>query len=175
MPDFFAYYGLQPAFFVDEAALKLAYLKKQKQWHPDFHAADPAMAEQALSETATNNLAFKTLQTLENRVLYVLVQYGLWKEGEKHSLPQDFLMEMLDLNDLIESALTGNEADRKLAEKQLLGLETDTYAALEQFCRKADVAAKDWSAPFLQPLRQEFEKLRYIRRLRSNLTGRQEF
>lgn len=164
MADFFHHFGLQPGFLIDESELRKEYLRLQKLWHPDFFASDPVEMEKALQFTALNNEAYKTLSTLNNRILYILQTHGMWKEGEKTNLPQDFLMEMLDLNDLIEEAKTNPEA-REEADKQLTQLKQEVNQNLQAKAQLADAQKTNWNPQTLEPIRTEFEKLRYIQRL----------
>lgn len=174
MPNLFEYFGLEPRFLTDEVGLRKEYLRLQKEWHPDLHISNPEASETALKKTALNNEAYNTLKTFESRVQYILSLYGLWKEGEKHTLPADFLSDMLDLNDLIADAKFGDEAAMAQATTQLNELENGVKAELQRLGRKADDEYETWNAAYLEPIRQEYEKYRYLHRLRRNLEGATE-
>jgi len=175
MLDKFAFYGLQPALLIDEAALRLKYLEFQRLWHPDFFASNPIAQLDAVAKTAKNNEDFKTLQNFHNRVQYFLQEYGLWNEGEKHTLPQDFLMEMLDLNDEIDLAKTGNSEQKEKVRVLLTESMKSIENHLIQHAQLADSEPSHWSKDYFGPLRQTYEKLRYLTRLKGNLDGNSEY
>jgi molecular chaperone HscB len=98
--NYFAFYGLTPAFAIDADVLKKLYLEKSRQYHPDFFNDDPVAQNVAIEVTAFNNKAFKVLNNPVDRIKY-LVQINSDKEDNK-TLSQDFLMDMLDLNEQID-------------------------------------------------------------------------
>ena len=62
MLTYFELYGLAPAFHPDASELRQAYLKIQKEWHPDFFIADAAKYAEALQKTSLNN-EVRTIET----------------------------------------------------------------------------------------------------------------
>lgn len=63
--------------------------------------------------SALNNEAFHTLGDVMRCMGYVLRLHGFLQEEEAYSLPPDFLMEMMDLNEAVdeggESAITQHQ------------------------------------------------------------------
>jgi len=54
-----------------------------------------------LEQASFNNLAYKTLKTKQSRYRYVLELLGIKFEEGQESVPQAFLMEMMDINESI--------------------------------------------------------------------------
>lgn len=107
--NYFAFYGLSPAFAIDQDVLKKLYLEKSRQYHPDFFNDDPIAQNVAIEVTAFNNKAFRVLNNPVDRIKY-LVQINSDKEDNK-TLSQDFLMEMLDLNEQIDELSFAEEKE----------------------------------------------------------------
>jgi molecular chaperone HscB len=98
--DYFDYYDIPKKFYIDEGALKSKFLIKSKQFHPDFFVNDNQKYDEAMEQTSINNQAFKVLSKYDSRLEYILKSYGLLKES-KNEIPQDFLAEMMDINEVI--------------------------------------------------------------------------
>lgn len=111
--NYFSFYGLKPSFDLDTTELRRLFLEKSREFHPDFFENDNAAQSKAIDVTAFNNKAFKTLNVPVERLKY-LIQINISDSEEQQKLPQDFLMEMLDLNEQIdEFAFSDNASDLK--------------------------------------------------------------
>lgn len=97
----FEFFGLPVALYVDEKALRSAFLKNTKKFHPDFHAlADGAQQASMLEQATKNNEAYQTLLSPHSRLRYVLELKGLIGQGDENpKLPQEFLMDIMDINE----------------------------------------------------------------------------
>ena len=80
--------------------MKSKFLIKSKQFHPDFFVNDNQKYDEAMEQTSINNQAFKVLSKYDSRLEYILKSYYLLKES-KNEIPQDFLAEMMDINEVI--------------------------------------------------------------------------
>ena len=89
-------------FKVDAGALKKQFYKNSKKYHPDFFATESEEKQAEILELSTlNNKAYKVLKNADTRMKYILDEKGIYgKEGE-NKLPQEFLMEMMDINEEI--------------------------------------------------------------------------
>jgi molecular chaperone HscB len=104
-PNFFEFYGIPVALTVDATAVRRIYLEKSRTHHPDFHTqADNNIQADALHWATLNNEAFKTLSHPDLLLEYVLRLTNTISDGAKQSvLPQEFLFEMMDINEKIMS------------------------------------------------------------------------
>ncbi|NBP05499.1 MAG: Fe-S protein assembly co-chaperone HscB [Bacteroidetes bacterium] len=168
----FAFFDLEPRFNIDSQALRKQFLANQRKWHPDFHAGSPDMHRQAVEQTAANNQAYALLSDTYSRVKCMLALHGINTEQEQ-LLPGDFLMEMMDLNDLIEEAISGNTNSREEAENQLGQYFHENEKVLLVLTESADLSAvhHGYSQEILREAAALYQKHRYLSRLRKNLSG----
>ena len=98
--NYFRFYGLEESFEISQNRLKQLFLEKSKLYHPDFYINQPESQHIALSASALNNLAYKTLSNEISRVQYLCSLNGDQSESNP-ALPIDFLSDMMDLNEAI--------------------------------------------------------------------------
>ncbi len=168
--NFFEFYGLPVAFKVDASALRSAFLQNSKKYHPDFHtlAGDAEQAEM-LERSTLNNEAYKTLADEDRRMRYVLEINGLLGSGETNApLPQEFLMEMMDINESLMELEFDFDPDKYAAALQSVeglqqALDRDIRPVLDSWT-EAD------GAQALPAVKDYFLKKRYLLRIRENLS-----
>ena len=129
MSDFFQVFGLERRLAVDTAALQRRFYELSRQWHPDFHQAQPpAEQAQALEESARVNAAYRALRDPIARVEYLirLEEGRQTREGAavKPKAPPDLLAEMFEIQESLEEARSGvpDEATRATLTEQRDGL-----------------------------------------------------
>lgn len=99
--NYFELFGIPVALTVDKNGLSKRYFDLQKQFHPDYFAnGSDDEKEEALEKSSIANKAYKTFQSQDATIKYVLQLKGLLEEEEKYKLPPAFLMEVLELNEL---------------------------------------------------------------------------
>ena len=167
----FEFYGLPVAFKVDEAAVRRIYLLNSKKYHPDFHTlSGDAEQAQMLELSTRNNEAFKTLTDPDLRMRYVLELNGLLGQGnEQPTLPQDFLMEMMDINEALMDLEFDYDAERhasaqksiELFENELL---TTVASILNNWTEATGTEAE------LKKVQEYFFKKKYLLRIKENLS-----
>ena len=110
--SFFALFGLDERFDVDERALEEAYVLLQKQFHPDRYASLPDHERRAATQWSMRiNEGYQTLKDQLYRAIYLLSIRGVELE-ENPSLPSDFLMTQM----MFREALEEIEQSRALSE-----------------------------------------------------------
>lgn len=109
--NYFDFFGLEPKFQLDTKKLKLLYYEKMREFHPDMQInASLDKQEETLQLSSVNNDAFKTLKDFHSRLKYILTNFYPGEEPPSKSLPQMFLMEMMDMNEeLMELKMDYNE------------------------------------------------------------------
>jgi len=129
MNDFFQVFGLERRLAIDTAALQRRFYELSRQWHPDFHQAQPpAEQAQALEESARVNAAYRALRDPIARVEYLirLEEGRQTREGAavKPKAPPDLLAEMFEIQESLEEARSGvlDEATRATLTEQRDGL-----------------------------------------------------
>ena len=100
--NYFEFYDIPVAFQLDEVALKRTFYANSKRYHPDFFTLEDEGRQNEILELSTlNTQAYKTLSDFDRRMKYVLDLKGVLAEEGKNILPQDFLMDMMDINEAI--------------------------------------------------------------------------
>ncbi len=103
--NYFEFYGLPESFELDAAQLKKKFYELSKKYHPDFYAAESAEKQEEVLQLSTlNNKAYQVLSNPAKRTEYILREHKLLADGDKYPLAPDFLMEMMELNELITDA-----------------------------------------------------------------------
>lgn len=167
--NYFEWFGLNPSLSIDEGQLKRSFYQKSKSVHPDFHTlADSDAQEAVLQQASYNNVAYKTLKDFDPRLRYVLDLYGYLPEEGKASVPQEFLMEMMDFNEFIMELEMDYDADeaQKVLDKlkeldQSLNLNIKDILDLDDLSK---LNPAQWEA-----LRDYYLKKRYLWRLEENI------
>ena len=100
--NYFEVFDIPVQLIIDKAALKKKFFELSRRYHPDyFIQQEPAAQQQALEQSALINKAFKTFTNRDETIKYVLELKGLLTENEKYDLPPEFLMEMMELNEIL--------------------------------------------------------------------------
>jgi len=139
MENYFELYGMEPGFAPDATIVRKRFLELSREHHPDrFATADVATRNTALRLSALNNEAYKTLQDPDRTMAYMLKLSGILEEEEKYNLPPAFLMEMMDLNEVVDSIAAAPEnvvpANNSLQE-QLAQWEQEVRPLLQQYAQ----------------------------------------
>lgn len=169
--DYFEFYNFPRSFQVDEKVLRQLYLEHSRIYHPDFHTLSGEVEQARVLDLSTqNNEAFKTLSDPDKRIQYVLKIKGLIEEGEgQGALSQDFLMDMMDINEAMMELEMDFDAERLEATRR-------SVEALDQALRQDIQPVLDtWteengSEADLLRVRDYFFKKRYLLRIFENLS-----
>ena len=122
----FELFNLPITLTVDTSGLSKKYFELQRKYHPDrFVQASEAEQEEALQVSAQVNKAYKVLKDPDETIKYVLQLKGLLEEEEKYQLSPDFLMEVMELNEELESGITES------VQNKISDLKNELYATVE--------------------------------------------
>lgn len=167
----FEFYKLPVALSLDDGAVRRAYLLNSKKYHPDFHTLSGESDQAEMLELSTrNNEAFKTLSDPDKRLRYVLEMKGLiGTDNENPSLPQDFLMDMMDINEGLMELEFDFDAERfKNTLEAVNTLENELEKSVHSILLSWTEA--DGSEADLLKVREYFFKKRYLLRIKENLS-----
>ncbi|HIF41785.1 MAG TPA: hypothetical protein EYQ74_11880 [Planctomycetes bacterium] len=167
IPSPFEVLGLVRGWHVDSAELGRNLLRLTRLTHPDFHGIHGNEARQlAERNTALVNSAYSTLNDDVLRAEWLLADMGAPSPDEERQMPQQFLMEVLEWNEVLEEVRAETTPDNQ---SRLEGLRTDLQtqrtASLEQLGGRLQAA--DPGDP--RTLRQELNTVRYLDRTLSEL------
>lgn len=167
--NYFELFGLPESFFVSQYHLKQKYFELSKKFHPDYFGdADSEKQEEALEQTALINKAYKTLSSHFATLQYILELRGIIEEDEKHNLPANFLMEMMELNEeLAEAKLL---QDNEKLDNIKLKIEFDAnhyYKKIHTVLQAYDKEA--FTKESLLPVKDYYYKQKYMNRILDSL------
>ena len=167
--NYFAFFDLPVAPTVDAAALKKAFYANSRRFHPDFHTlATPAEQDAAMEKSTHNNRGYKTLTNDDLRLRHLLELKGaIGAEGE-NSVPQDFLMDIMDINEaLMELEFDPSPEAKSAATTKIDALEEELNAGVQDLLTSYDDATVTEGE--LGRLRDYYLKRRYLWRLRGKV------
>lgn len=166
--NYFEFYEIPVSFKVDEHLLKRRYYEISRSSHPDFHTlSSEEQQEEALHRSTLNNQAFKTLTDFDQRLKYILDLFGKLKGEGENKVPQDFLMDMMDINEsLMELEMDPSEEKLSILARDIKSIETTLHQELTPLLEKEvnTLSESEWTA-----ISEYFLKTRYLGRLKENL------
>ena len=121
---YFEILGLQPAFAVDMQKAERNFHQRSRQFHPDrFAKADAQARKASLAQTVKLNEAWATLKDPSKRAAYMLKLAGRSEQqgsqsgsaNESEKVPQELLMEMLELRSELGEARLEGDVDKVAA------------------------------------------------------------
>jgi molecular chaperone HscB len=168
--NFFEFYNIPIAFKLDEAALKKTFYANSKKYHPDFHTLESEDKQDEILELSTlNTEAYKILSDFDKRMKYILDLKGTMAAEGENKLPQDFLMEMMDINEAImELEFDFDEKAYNKALKDVQALENQQLEEINLVLDNFDNATTPQSE--LEKVKNFYLKKRYLLRIRENLS-----
>lgn len=169
MINYFTFFELPIAPALDQAELKRRFYANSRRFHPDFYTMEHEEKQAEILELSTlNNQAYKVLQNDESRLKHLLELKGALEEEGKNQVPQDFLMEVMDIN----------EALMELEMKEDASLKAQTAEAIRQLKKEIKTAVnpiiaqyddKSATAIELKQLAAYYLKQRYLLRIEEKI------
>lgn len=167
--------GLPAGWEVDRKQLKRQLLKFSRAVHPDFFAtAEEATRQRAEDASAALNAAHDILGDDFKRANYLVASLGGPSESDERQMPQAFLMQVLEWNEVLEDAQAAKQGSAEWTVMEQLAGELAT----ERQARLAAIAAQLTPLPSagdanLLATRQELNAVRYIDRTQAEIKNLQ--
>lgn len=168
--NYFEFYDLPISFQLDEAALKRSFYANSKRYHPDFFTLEDEAKQNEILELSTlNTQAYKTLSDFDRRMKYVLELKDVFEEEGKNSLPQDFLMDMMDINEAImELEFDYDEATYQKVLSDAQGIENQILEEVKPIIENYQEDVTPQSD--LEKVKNFYLKKRYLLRILENVS-----
>ncbi len=162
--NYFEFYNIPISLNVDKVALKKNFYANSRKYHPDFYATSSAEKQAEILELSSlNNEAYKTLSDFDKRVKYVLELKNILAEEGKNTIPQEFLMDMMEINEaLMELEFDFDQDSYKNIQQQLEQKETELYRTIEP-------VVHNFQEDQLELVRAYYLKKKYLLRIRENI------
>lgn len=165
--DPFSVLGLDLAIDVDQDEVKKRLRRFTRLVHPDFYALDgEEKRELAEENNALLNESYDIVSDDIRRADWLVRHLGGPSEKDLGTMPQEFLMEVMEWNETLEDADAGSHAVRALDDDlcaHRLQLMRGIHDALTPLPEKGDDA--------LAKTRQNLNALRYIERALARIAG----
>lgn len=167
--NYFELFNIPVSLQVDVTTIKTKFYELSRKYHPDFYLqATEADQEEALDKSSLLNKAFKVFSNREETLKYVLQFKGLLVDEEKYKLPPLFLMEMMELNEmLMDAKMEENDERINNTRLQILSLENELYENIKHTLENY----KEGTTPEkeLLPVKDYYFKKKYLARILANL------
>jgi molecular chaperone HscB len=165
---YFELFGIPVQLKVDSNNLLKKFFELSKKYHPDYFAnEDEDAQDNALEKSAMLNRAWKTFQSPDATIKYVLLEKGLLEEEEKYELPPDFLMEVMEIN---EQLMDADKQDALIdLTSTIENLQSDIYEPVKEIVETYQEGAT--SKKELLQVKEYYYKKKYLDRIRQQLAG----
>lgn len=169
MTNYFSFFNLRPSPILDEAELKKTFYANSKRFHPDFHTLeDEATQRDVLERSTLNNQGYKILADEDSRLKHLLEVRGVLGEEGSNQVPQDFLMEIMEVNEALMELEFEDDPSVRLKVTGLIDqldadLRREVADILENYNDDTATQAE------LDQLKDYYLKRRYLLRLREKI------
>lgn len=163
--NYFELFSLPVTLLINQKELKNRFYVLSRKYHPDFYTQESdEEKEDALLMSSQINTAYKILQNPDETLEYVLQLKGVISDDEKYQLPPDFLMEMMEINELMEEAKSTQNKDSLVnAERSIQSFENDIYQGVKDIIEGYDDTKIKQQE--LAQLKDYFFKKKYLKRI----------
>jgi molecular chaperone HscB len=160
--NYFELFEIPVQLKVNKTALPARYIELSKKYHPDYFVKENEDVQlESLERSAMLNKAYKTFQDPDETIKYVLQLKGLLEEEEKYELPAEFLMEVLDLNESLESGVGSTELTKKIED-----LHKEIYEPVKEIVEHYQEGIS--TEKELLQVKEYYYKKKYLKRIRSS-------
>ena len=169
--NYFELYDLPISFHPDQNVVKQQFYALSKKYHPDFYINESQEKQEEVLELSTiNHKAFQVLKSPQKVLNYVLNLKGIVKEGENYTLPQSFLMEMMDVNETIMDLQFEPDAVKLAqAKKEISEIEQSLGEELLSYTKGFENDAEEQQGIALTKIKDIYYRSKYIQRLQESL------
>jgi molecular chaperone HscB len=166
--DYFELFGIPTQLKVDSGSLSKRFFELSRQYHPDYHATAGAESQaEALEKSSLLNNAWKTFQSNDATIRYVLQTKGLLEEEEKYDMPPAFLMEVMEINEQLMDLDSEEDAVAADIRSSIDQLQKDIYEPVRKIVEGYQEGIT--SEKELLQVKEYYYKKKYLDRIRRQL------
>lgn len=169
--NYFELYNLPITFHPDQNVVKQQFYALSKKYHPDFYINESTEKQEEVLELSTlNNKAFQVLKDPKKVLQYVLELKGAISEGENYTLPQSFLMEMMDVNETIMDLQFDPDAQKlEQVKNEIKEIEQSLNDELLEQTEGFENQREEEQKSSLVKIKDIYYRNKYIQRLKESL------
>ena len=166
--NYFDIFDLEPSFDVDQSLLRKKYFKLSRQFQPDLNMhLSSAEQEEMLTKTGEINNALKVLQDPQSIVKHLLEENGYLEPDQKEQLSPDFLMEMMDLNEMLMDLEGAYDQQGYKAAKDQMAEHLDEVD--QKLVQLKSLNPKELSKGQWEEIKENYFKSRYLLRIQEKM------
>src|SRR5687768_5941365 len=167
--NYFELFDIPVQLKIDKTKLASKYFELSRKHHPDYFVNEnPEKQQSVLEISAQLNKAYKTFQNTDETIKYTLQLKGLLQEEEKYQLPQDFLMEVLEINEQLAD-MSDDPAGKERIQLAIGNMQSAIYKPVKdiiELYREGITTEKD-----LLKVKEYYCKKKYLQRIQEQLNG----
>lgn len=153
---------------INTASISKKFFELSKKYHPDYYANENETVQtEVLEQSALLNEAWKTFQSTDSTIKYVLEEKELMVEEEKYELPPDFLMEVMEINEALmdadELGISNN------LHTQIENLENEMYEPVKEIVEQYQEGVT--TEKELLQVKEYYYKKKYIDRIKRQISN----
>jgi molecular chaperone HscB len=112
--DYFEFLGFKELLDINRDKLETKFYELSKKFHPDYYSnGSDVEKEFSLDKSSYLNKAYKTLKDPFSRAKYLLKQLWGEKTEQQKNIPQELLMEVMELHEMIDSLKQETDPGKK--------------------------------------------------------------
>ena len=162
--NYFELYEIPVQFKPDPGKVKRKFYELSRKYHPDFFSQSGTKEQdEALQTSSMVNRAYKTFQDEDATIRYVLQLHDLIEEEEKYELDKAFLMEVLELNELLMEADPGDDSALHQIKEKTEELNNELYSGVKPILVNYQEGAT--SKKELLQVKDYYYKKKYLQRI----------
>lgn len=174
-PNYFEIFNLPYRYELDLAALENQYQQLAAELHPDFYLNAPKAEKRQSQESSTLlNQAYAVLKSPLSRANYLLTLLADNQPLDENRLPQGFLEEIFESQEMLEELLAEDNQSAKVT-----AFQTEIQARMEELQEKitqgfAQIEAGTVHDSVLTGIQQHLNVGRYFQRLLDRISRSKE-
>jgi len=130
--NYFELFEIPVRFKPDPVLVKKKFYELSRKYHPDFFSQAGGEKQAEVLETSSMvNRAYKTFLDEDATMRYILKLHGLLEEEEKYELDKGYLMEVLELNELLMEVDAEDAASIQEIRKKTEAIDNELYDAIK--------------------------------------------
>lgn len=166
--NYYEFFELPVQLDIDLDKLKRKFYQNSKAFHPDFFTLSSSEAQaEALEKSSLNNEGYKVLMNFDQRLKYFLEIHDQLDEEGQNKIPQDFLMDMMEVNEqLMELEF---DFDPDVYQQIQTAFQAKSTALKEAVQKIFSIEAGQLTEDQWAALKSFYLKNQYLKRLKNNL------